>query len=239
MMADADGHLVDFLPIGSQGVEALFAFEEAMGGGGSEGDDDLGTHDFDLGENKGAGELDFFGTRGTVIARLTGKGGTKFTDVGEVDLFARETHSLEDGFKLVAGGSGKRFTLLFVLKAGGIADEHELGSGRALGKDEGLAEGAQVAQGGPVLGEVAQVGELFGGGVAVGDGLGDVERFFLAVLAGGGAGDHGALLGEGGGGVASRSFGGGLFSEGDFSFVDFAQNFAGLGGDREVGLALG
>ena len=147
-----------------------------MGGGCSESDDDLGADDLDLGEDEGAGELDFLGAGGAVIACLAGEGRAELAEVGEVDLLAGETHGLEDGVELFAGGSGKRFTLLFVVKAGGVADEHEVGAGLALGKDEGLAEGAEVAEGGPVLGEVAQVGEFSSGVSPWGYGFGDVER---------------------------------------------------------------
>ena len=201
MVADSDGHLVNFLPVVPQGVEAVLVLEKTMGGGRSEGDDDLGAHNFDLGENEGAGELDFLGAGGTVVARLAGKGRAHFTDVGEVDLFARKAHRFENLFQLFAGRTGKGCTLLFVVKAGGVADEHQLGTGLAFGKDEGLAEGTELAEGGPVLGEIAQACELLLGGVAMGNGFGD-DEWFLALVAVGGTLNHiGARGGGGGGGV--------------------------------------
>lgn len=126
-----------------------------MCGGGSEGDDDLGADDFDFGEDEGAGELDFLGACGAVVAGLAGEGGAEFTDVSEVDLLAGEAHGFEDGVELFACGAGEGFALLLFVVAGGVADEHEVGGGWSGGKDEMITEGAEVAEGGPVGGEVA------------------------------------------------------------------------------------
>ena len=232
VMADAEGGVGDLMPGWTEAIEAFFTFEQAMGSCSSEGDDDFGAHDFDLGEDEGARELDFLGAGRAVVARLAGESGAEFAEVCEVDLFTGKSHRLENGIELFACGSGEGFAFLFFVIAGGVADEHEVGGGWSGGEDEVWAEGAEVAEGGPVLGEVAEVGELFLGGVALDGGFGNVEGGLL-LRASGGAGNHGLPL------RCGRFLLGCFFSEGDFSFVDFAQNIARLRGDRDVGLALG
>ena len=204
-----------------------------MGSCSSEGDDDFGAHDFDLGEDEGARELDFLGAGRAVVARLAGESGAEFAKIGEVDLLAREAHGLEDGIELFTGGTSEGLAFLLLMIARGVADEHEVSSGRACGEDEVGAEGAEIAEGGPVLSKVAEIGECFFGGIAYGSRLWDVKGGF-PLISSGGTGNHGLALRSGLGFFLLR-----LFAKGNFSFVNFAQNIASLRSDRDMGLAFG
>ena len=172
MESDAERDALELVPGFAKLAEGFFAAEEALGGAGPKGDDGAWFDDIDFGFEEGNGGGHFLGGRFPVVDGLIFGGGTKFADVGNVDLVTGEAHGGKDLVKFDAGGADEGFAFLFVVVAGGFAHEHEVCFGISDGEDHGVAEAAEGFGWGPGVGDGGEGGDFFGRVVAGGADLG-------------------------------------------------------------------
>ena len=122
-----------------------------------------GADDVDLAEEEGRAGVALFGLGGAVA------GGAAFDDVGDVDLFALETHGGDHVVEQLAGFADEGNALRVFVGAGAFTDEHKARVWGAVGEDELVAAGVEGA-----AGAVADIfaDELEGGGAVGGGGDG-------------------------------------------------------------------
>jgi hypothetical protein len=137
------------VPGAAQGAEGLFDAEEVGGGGGSEGDDDLGADDVDLFEEKGRAGVGLDGL-GSAVGR-----GAAFDDVGDVDLVAAQAHGGDHVVEELAGLADEGDAGGILVGAGAFADEEEAGVGVAVAEDDVAAAGVGERAAGAVADLVA------------------------------------------------------------------------------------
>ncbi len=155
----------DGMELAAQGGEGLLDAEQVEGGGGAEGDDDLGLDDVDLPDEELGAGVGLDGLGGAV------GGGAALDDVGDVDLLAPEAHGGDHVVEELAAFADEGEALEVLVGAGAFADEHEAGVGVAVGEDDGAAAGVGEGTAGAVADEGAdgfEGGGSAGGGEALG-----------------------------------------------------------------------
>lgn len=112
---------------------------EISDGGLAKGDNDFGADDVDLLEEEWDAGVGFVGLGGAVLR------GPALDDIGDVDLFALEAHGGDHVVEELATPAYEGQALGVFVRAGALADEHELGVGVAVAEDELVAAFGELA----------------------------------------------------------------------------------------------
>ena len=118
--------------------------EESIDGGGSESDDRLGLDKINLCMEVRKAAFHFFRCGRTVAVGLAGGVRAAFENVRDVNLFARESHGLNDLCEKLAGATNEGFSLFVFLSSRSFTDKHEFGIDAADAKDHVFAGSNEV-----------------------------------------------------------------------------------------------
>ena len=140
-----------FEPLTAEAGDLHIALEQTFGSRLAEGDEDAGLNDGDLLLHElQAGHHLVAGGRAVAIALglLVVHHGTELADVGDIHIAALQAHRLDDAGEELPGDADEGFALLFLVRARGFADEHDLRLRAAGGEDHLVAQRAESAGGG-------------------------------------------------------------------------------------------
>ena len=161
MVADSEGNALELMPGLPELSDGSVFLEKAFGGARTQRDHHLGFDDVDFGLDEGKGTGQLFGRGFAIVGGLVFRGRSVFTDVGDVNHVAGESHGLEDLVEFLAGGAHEGFGLELFVVAGGFSDEHEVGPGIPAGEDHDLSQGAKGPGGWPGCRDLFQRENLF------------------------------------------------------------------------------
>ena len=132
------------LPVAAEAGDAVGFAEQALDGGGAEGDHDLGLDEVDLVVEPGDAGGHFGGGGFAVAGGLARGVGAALEDVGDEDLFAAEPHGDDDLGEQLAGLADKRLPPGILIRPRSLSDEHEPGMDVTHPEDDGVAGGDEV-----------------------------------------------------------------------------------------------
>ncbi len=119
--------------------EGLSLAEQVGGGGRAKGDDDFGADYVDLLEEERRAGVGFVRLGGAVAGRAA------LDHIGDVDLFALQSHGGDHVVEELAGLADEGDALGVFIGAWAFADEHEAGVGGAVAEDDLVAAGMEGA----------------------------------------------------------------------------------------------
>lgn len=151
VVGDHDGGAVEVVELVAEAADGFLEAEESLGGGGAEGDDGAGVDDFDFLEDELLRGFHLCGCGfaiGSALVVAAFDFGAPFYDIGNVDVGALDAHGADNFVEELTGFADEGLLLVFLVGAGGFADEHDLCVRIAGGEDESVAEGAEGFAGG-------------------------------------------------------------------------------------------
>ena len=128
------------MPLLSHAADGLvFIVQEPLCRRSAEGDNALGSYDFDFCPHEGKAGLHLQRSWFSIVGSLVFQRGPKFTDVGNVDAVPGKSHRHQDLIQFLPGFSNKGLASPFFLVARGFSNQHELSLRVARSKDHRVA----------------------------------------------------------------------------------------------------